>query len=134
LVVGVMGERMSDHQFDIIPVLIHYGAARVPDTGGWRRMRCPFHGDGTPSAGVNPSDGVFNCFGCDVSGDAIAIIQRVERCEFISAVEKYERITGDKDHGVSATARSVGYGYDVHGREKKFEAGHTETLEDWLRR
>lgn len=45
--------------------------------------KCPFHSDDTPSFVVNFAGehaGRFKCFGCDVSGDAIDFVERIEHC------------------------------------------------------
>lgn len=37
---------------------------------GWNGkvlVKCPFHNDNTKSAGINPKDGFFHCFVCDVT-------------------------------------------------------------------
>jgi DNA primase len=39
---------------------------------------CPFHQEKTPSFSVSPSKGVFSCFGCGATGDAINFVQRYE--------------------------------------------------------
>jgi DNA primase len=46
--------------------------------GGWVSVRCPFHGDSQASASVNVGRGRFNCHGCNVSGDALDIVQEVK--------------------------------------------------------
>ena len=50
------------------------GAAVPARAGGWRKMRCPFHEDGTASATVNLDTNRFKCFGCGVSGDTYDLI------------------------------------------------------------
>lgn len=53
-------------------------AETLPDAE-WYRVRCPFHDDSTPSAGVSRSTGTFNCFVCGK----------------FSPVELLVRLTGD---------------------------------------
>lgn len=50
--------------------------------------KCLFHDDRTPSMYINDDKGVFNCFGCGASGDAITIIEQVEGIDFKEAVNK----------------------------------------------
>ncbi len=49
---------------------------------------CPFHTEKTPSFSVNPEMGLFYCFGCAKSGDAITFIREVEHLDFAEAVER----------------------------------------------
>ena len=47
---------------------------------------CPFHGEKTPSFKVNPSTGLWHCFGCGEGGDVFSYVQRRENLEFTDAV------------------------------------------------
>ena len=47
---------------------------------------CPFHKEKSPSFSVNPDAGVYHCFGCKESGDAIRFLERMEGYTFIEAV------------------------------------------------
>jgi DNA primase len=47
---------------------------------------CPFHKEKTPSFHVNPDSGLYHCFGCKESGDAIGFLERVEGYTFTEAV------------------------------------------------
>ncbi|HEY4398143.1 MAG TPA: DNA primase [Acidimicrobiia bacterium] len=49
---------------------------------------CPFHTEKTPSFSVNPELGVYYCFGCQKSGDAITFIREIEHLDFVEAVER----------------------------------------------
>ncbi|HMF04346.1 MAG TPA: DNA primase [Acidimicrobiia bacterium] len=49
---------------------------------------CPFHTEKTPSFSVNPELGVYHCFGCQKSGDAITFIRETEQLDFVEAVER----------------------------------------------
>ena len=49
--------------------------------------RCPLHGERTPSLSVNPEKGVYYCFGCQRSGDAITFVQEIDKVDFVGAVE-----------------------------------------------
>jgi DNA primase len=49
--------------------------------------RCPMHGERTPSLSVSPEKGVYYCFGCSRSGDAITFVQEMDNLDFAGAVE-----------------------------------------------
>lgn len=49
---------------------------------------CPFHTEKTPSFSVNPEQGLYYCFGCQASGDAITFLRAVEHLDFAEAVER----------------------------------------------
>ena len=49
--------------------------------------RCPLHGERTPSLSVSPEKGVYYCFGCQRSGDAISFVQEMDGLDFAGAVE-----------------------------------------------
>jgi hypothetical protein len=48
---------------------------------------CPRCG-GRDRYSVNPKKQVFNCRGCEVGGDVIALVQHIDGCSFPVAVEK----------------------------------------------
>lgn len=49
---------------------------------------CPFHSEKTPSFSVNGEEGLYYCFGCQASGDAITFLREVEHLDFVEAVER----------------------------------------------
>ena len=49
---------------------------------------CPFHAEKSPSFSVNPEEGLYYCFGCQASGDAISFVRRTEGLDFVDAVER----------------------------------------------
>ncbi|MFM9015085.1 MAG: DNA primase [Candidatus Nanopelagicus sp.] len=56
--------------------------------GGQKKGLCPFHDEKTPSFHVTPSKGFYHCFGCQVGGDVIAFIMRLEHLTFMETVER----------------------------------------------
>jgi DNA primase len=48
---------------------------------------CPFHDERTPSFGINPSEKVYHCFGCQASGDAFTFVMETEGLDFKGALE-----------------------------------------------
>ncbi len=57
-------------------------------SGGRFSGLCPFHGEKTASFSVNAQLGVYYCFGCQESGDAITFVRKIEGLEFADAVER----------------------------------------------
>ncbi len=49
---------------------------------------CPFHNEKTGSFTVSPSKGIYKCFGCGVSGNAIGFIMEIEQCSYVEAVKQ----------------------------------------------
>lgn len=47
---------------------------------------CPFHTEDTASFSVNPSRGIFKCFGCGRGGNVIGFLMEVERVSYVEAV------------------------------------------------
>ena len=74
--------------------------------------RCPIHGERTPSLSVSPEKGVYYCFGCGASGDAITFVQAMENLDFVGAVES---LAGR--YGIQLRYTSAGEG-QRRGRKK----------------
>ncbi|HML01506.1 MAG TPA: DNA primase, partial [Acidimicrobiales bacterium] len=69
---------------------------------------CPFHQEKTPSFSVNAEMGVFYCFGCQRSGDAITFVRDIEHVEFVEAVRRLAERAGisiTEDAAASAERR-----------------------------
>ena len=49
---------------------------------------CPFHKEKTPSFSVNPSRGIYKCFGCGAGGDAITFIMKTQNKEFMDVIKE----------------------------------------------
>ena len=60
-------------KLDIIEVAECYGLEL--DRHG--KCNCPFHNEDTPSFSISKKKQMFHCFGCNVSGDVIALTQRL---------------------------------------------------------
>lgn len=52
----------------------------------WQGL-CPFHSEKTPSFSVNAEEGLYYCFGCRASGDAITFVRQTEGLDFAAGVE-----------------------------------------------
>jgi DNA primase len=48
---------------------------------------CPFHEERTPSFGIDPTQKVYYCFGCQASGDLFTFVQETEGVDFRGALE-----------------------------------------------
>lgn len=68
---------------------------------------CPFHNERTPSFYVTPAKGIYKCFGCGESGDAVAFLMHYKRMPYPEALQylaaMYNIETGD------TTGRPTGY-------------------------
>jgi DNA primase len=48
---------------------------------------CPFHEERTPSFGIDPTQKVYYCFGCQAGGDVFKFVQETENVDFKGALE-----------------------------------------------
>ncbi|HLG91461.1 MAG TPA: CHC2 zinc finger domain-containing protein, partial [Acidimicrobiales bacterium] len=55
---------------------------------------CPFHAEKTPSFSVNAEEGLYYCFGCQASGDAISFVRATEGLDFVGALERLAERAG----------------------------------------
>jgi len=58
------------------------------------RGLCPFHQEKSPSFYVNADMGLYHCFGCQASGDAITFVRELEHLDFVDAVERLASKSG----------------------------------------
>ena len=77
--------------------------------------RCPLHGERTPSLSISPEKGVYYCFGCGRSGDAITFLQEIDSLDFAGAVES---LAGR--YGIQLRYTSAGEG-QRRGRKKALQ-------------
>ena len=78
-IVDVIGERVN-----------------LKKTGANYKGLCPFHNEKTPSFIVNPDKQIFKCFGCNVGGDVIGFVEKLEGIGFYDAVKKLAEHAGIK--------------------------------------
>ncbi|MEI6649245.1 MAG: DNA primase [Actinomycetes bacterium] len=77
--------------------------------GGQKKGLCPFHDEKSPSFHVTPSKGYFHCFGCQVGGDVIAFLMKLEHLSFSETVERLaERIGYTLRYDSSGSAPTTG--------------------------
>ena len=48
---------------------------------------CPFHNEKTASFSVNPERQIFYCFGCNVGGNVLTFIMKIENMDFVGALK-----------------------------------------------
>jgi DNA primase len=72
---------------------------------------CPFHAEKTGSFSVNGEEGLYYCFGCQASGDAITFLRAIEGCDFVEAVERLGARAG-------ITVRQEAGGRGQHDRDE----------------
>jgi len=63
---------------------------------------CPFHGDKNPSFSINPTNNLWQCFGCGAGGDVIRFIELFDQVDFKEAVRRLS------DNGFKSVKRSAG--------------------------
>ena len=71
---------------DIVALIGEY--VQLKQVGQRYRGLCPFHTEKTGSFYVNAVDGLYHCFGCQASGDAITFVREQEHLGFVEAVER----------------------------------------------
>lgn len=90
---------------DIVDVVQSYVPTLKRAGQTWKAC-CPFHHEKTPSFIVNPSRGIFKCFGCGKGGNAFTFVMEMERLDFPDAAEmlarKYGVIIPEEPRGNSA--------------------------------
>lgn len=76
----------------ILDVVSEYSSLKK--AGLYWKGNCPFHNEKTASFTVSPHKEIFYCFGCNMGGDVISFIEKVENCSPIEAanhlVERYK--------------------------------------------
>ena len=77
---------------------------------------CPFHAEKTGSFSVNAEEGLYYCFGCQASGDAITFLRNIEGCDFVEAVERLAARSG------------IAIRHDVAGKDQPDREGRKALL------
>jgi len=72
-------------QADIVRIIGDYIKLKKAGAQNFSGL-CPFHGEKTASFSVHATRQFFHCFGCGVSGDVFAFIQKIENITFPEAV------------------------------------------------
>jgi DNA primase len=77
---------------DIVALIGEHVALRK--TGQRWTGLCPFHSEKSPSFSVNAEEGLYYCFGCRASGDAITFVRETQHVEFIDAMRQLAERAG----------------------------------------
>jgi DNA primase len=72
-------------QADIVRIVGDYVKLRKSGAQNYSGL-CPFHGEKTASFSVHATKQFFHCFGCGLSGDVFAFVQKIENVTFPEAV------------------------------------------------
>ena len=90
---------------------------------------CPFHNERTPSFSVSASKGIYKCFGCGKSGNAINFLMEYYRKSFPEALhflaDMYHiQITDDHDHPVDENQQLPGHSGPVAAKRHHAHRAH----------
>ena len=99
---------------DIVALIGEHAALKRQGTR-WVGL-CPFHQEKSPSFSVNAEAGLYYCFGCQKSGDAISFVRDVEHLDFVEAVRRLADragITITEDAAVTAERQRRNPLYDA---------------------
>ncbi len=105
-----------------IVALIGEHAALKKVGANWMGL-CPFHQEKSPSFSVNAEEGLYYCFGCQKSGDAISFVRDVEHVDFVEAVRRLADragVTITEDAAVTAERQRRNPLYDAMTRAVDF--------------
>lgn len=102
-----------------VEVLEYYGVELAPEGPGWKTIKCPFHEDSRASARSNGKG--FVCNGCGVRGDAISLIKDREDCDYLTALSKYEEITGTECSTLRKGPVRKRVSFELSGEKRSYE-------------
>jgi len=102
---------------------LEYVGATLPAVGsGWRKMKCPFHGDKHASAAINYDENRFKCFGCEAKGDVYDLIMYREGGKYIEAIKFAESISLPSSGGIRkahSSSRGISFNPSSLGRRSE---------------
>ncbi len=70
---------------DLVALFESFGVSLTKKGASYMGL-CPFHKDTNPSLSVDPVKGLYHCFGCGESGDAIELVKKLKSVSFREAV------------------------------------------------
>jgi len=92
---------------------------------------CPFHEEKTPSFSVNPSLGIFHCFGCGKGGNALTFVMEYEKIDYVEALKRLADRYGisiEWEGGEDTKKGEVTLIYELH--EIAAEYYHTQLMSE----
>ena len=78
---------------DLVQLLQDH-AIEVKKEGRHYKALCPFHTEETPSLSIDRKKGLYHCFGCGQSGDALSFLQQHGQRSFAQALQELRRRAG----------------------------------------
>lgn len=98
-------------RLDIADIVGEYLQLKPAGSGSFKAC-CPFHQEKTPSFYVNRPRQSWHCFGCNIGGDVISFVQKIEGMDFIDAMEHLAQKAG---------VQMPNYNPEVHGLKKRLQ-------------
>ena len=78
---------------DLVALFESFGVVLKP-RGKQHEGICPWHPDQkSPSLSVDRVKGLYHCFGCQASGDAITLVEKMKAYSFLEALEYLKKMS-----------------------------------------
>lgn len=92
---GIVMDAIEDikSRLDIVDTVAEYLQLKPSGSGSFKAC-CPFHQEKTPSFMVNRPRQSWHCFGCDIGGDVISFVQKMEGMDFPEVLDLLAQKTG----------------------------------------